>query len=566
MRHLRFVWLPLALLLLACTDPLAPSSPAIMPLPPFSRTFGPFTGVHTSLDPIEVGDRTDLLADLQNGLVESDGSQPVRMRPAFFEIVGPGTPGGFVQGIAPVDGAPLSAGVNNFLVIDGKLYQYNDGLGTFTDLSAFHAAIAVDPSAHVSLVWFGGQLIVSDGFHRPWRYNPATSAAAYLAGTTGPWYGRPVVYYAKLFAIRASDRTTIEWSEENDPDAGYEAAGAPDGGSYRNAWTLTQTSGSPLVALAASNDGLVFLRERGVGRILGAVTDDFRASGTFDGISTEVGAAAPFAVVSFGDGSVWWIDNARHVQRLVGSTITDLSDQYAALLEPGVWDMQAFDRASMWASHIDDVDRVVFAIRRTGLGAPVGVQNRLLVFDRATGVYNGEWSLPDDGDFFMIGGSTFNSDGRITFMVADDDGDLWQLTLEESGARSDVRTRGGFGVLSPRFSLTTQPLLYHPTQDRHLTRVTVEVHSWISAAAPPPLDFTYRTSRTPYGGGRTLTFPTPAYAGAVVKRAYGVRGDGRWLQVKVTNAPQYGTGALAPNRIEAITLDGFGTDVSPRKK
>jgi hypothetical protein len=82
------------------------------------------------------------------------------------------------------------------------------------------------------------------------------------------------VYYAKLFMLKR-DRKTIVWSEENQPNTGYEAGG------YNNAWELTQTSNEPLTAIIGTNEALYYGRKTSVGAIRGAcqldVHDRWRA-------------------------------------------------------------------------------------------------------------------------------------------------------------------------------------------------------------------------------------------------------------------------------------------------
>ena len=92
--------------------------------------------------------------------------------------------------------------------------------------------------------------IVHDGTNTPLRvYDLDTLIPSSAALSNAPvFYGQPVPYYAKLFAIKAAERNVIVWSEENDPTIGYEST------PYSNSWEIGQTDQAPLYALAATNE------------------------------------------------------------------------------------------------------------------------------------------------------------------------------------------------------------------------------------------------------------------------------------------------------------------------
>lgn len=165
---------------------------------------------------------------------------------------------------------------------------------------------------------FSGKIVFSESTNKPWTWD-GTAAGGVVRLTNAPTaYGRPTVYYAKLFFIKNSDRLTLVWSEENQANTGYEAGG------YNNAWTLTQTTSQPLEAIAGTNAALWYWRARSTGRILGAVTPTFQASGVHDDVSTSVGCVDHRSVVVVGASEdLWWYDQSSRVRCWAAGTIYD---------------------------------------------------------------------------------------------------------------------------------------------------------------------------------------------------------------------------------------------------
>lgn len=193
-----------------------------------------------------------------------------------------------------------------FVFADNKVYRWSwtsssRGVSTFTDVTPAGVAI----SSTVSCVSFADTMIVTDGVNRPWKATNLSSTpitGAYLTGVPGA-VTSPAVYYAKLFFIKADEQNTIIWSEEQDPDTGYESGG------YNNAWTLGQTSNEPLVAIRATNEALYYWRTHSIGMITGAVDSEFVAAGVHDSISQTTGAWTNAGVVE-ADGCFYFADRA----------------------------------------------------------------------------------------------------------------------------------------------------------------------------------------------------------------------------------------------------------------
>jgi hypothetical protein len=184
-------------------------------------------------------------------------------------------------------------------VCGGRVYTFNWGSNTWTEVlngTDFTAAsITLSTTAKVYCVTMADGCIFSDGTNVPFSWDGTSHGGLTKLTNCPPLYGQPVVYYAKLFGIKAAARQTIVWSEEGTPNTGYEAGG------YQNAWDLIQTETEGLYALAATNDALYYWRSDSIGAITGAVTTDFRTTGTREAVSENVGTRSPASVIVIGN-------------------------------------------------------------------------------------------------------------------------------------------------------------------------------------------------------------------------------------------------------------------------
>lgn len=178
--------------------------------------------------------------------------------------------------------------------------------------------ITIDATSPTYALVFANRLVVSDGVNRPWTWTGASGGGVQLLANAPVCYGPLTEYYGKLFGIKANDRRTMVWSEENDPTTGYEAGG------YNNAWTLAQNADEPLTSLLGRNDGLYYWRPHSTGVIRGAVASDFRTTGVVDGVSETVGTVFPGGREAVG-GDIWFIDGRRRVYVVSGDTLTDVT-------------------------------------------------------------------------------------------------------------------------------------------------------------------------------------------------------------------------------------------------
>jgi hypothetical protein len=393
-------------------------------------------------------------------------------------------------------------------------------------------SITLSETARCYAVTFTDKMVVSDGVNAPWMWDGTSGAGGLTKLTNCPaLYGQPVVYYAKLFGIKNSERSTLVWSEENDATTGYETGG------YSNAWTLAQTNSEGFHALCATDEALYCLRARSVTKVIGAVTPDFQSSGTREGVSEDIGTASPASVVRTSNGNIYFTDSLGRPQAIVGGRI----------LDPPLWaDVRETVRAVDTSASALAVAQSWFApeTRTVGLGfaelgtttcatsiqispltsAPVAVF-RGYPFDRIATVYNASMRrvvmhLSSDGYAYDHG---------------TEDGSLW-----------DDGLNAGTAAITHR--VVSMPLGFDAQQDKHWSRLDLSLR----LASTMTLDVTYETPR---GNNSAVSVSATAPGGyslvgsAVVDtdriaqgdwlelhRAVGWRGHGRWLSWTVQHA------------------------------
>ena len=185
------------------------------------------------------------------------------------------------------------------------------------------ASITLSETARCYGVTFTDNLVISDGVNKPFMWDGTSGAGGLTLLSTSPvLYGQPVVYYAKLFGIKDTERSTLVWSEENDATIGYENGG------YNNAWTLGQTNSEGFYALCPTDEALYCFRARSITKVSGAVTPEFSTSGTREAVSEDVGTASPASVIRTSNGNIYFTDSLGRPQGILPG---------GGLMDPPVW-------------------------------------------------------------------------------------------------------------------------------------------------------------------------------------------------------------------------------------
>lgn len=298
---------------------------------------GPFVGMNDSLDPAQ--GRREYARLLQNCY----SVDPLRGGTAIgrpgFQTAGSQLGASGVRTTQLVYQFNKRSGTNyTVVIVGGKFYTFNWSTRAWTEvLSAANfttASITLSATSRCFATTFDDVLVVSDGVNTPWTWD-GTSGGGLTKLTACPvLYGPPVVYYAKLFGIKNTERSTIVWSEENDPATGYETGG------YANAWTMGQTDSEAFYALASTNEALYLFRAKSITTIQGAVNSDFTSSGVRESVSTDIGTKSPASVYVHDQAGIYFMDENGRPQVIVGRTLqndpplwANLRDTIAGLVD-----------------------------------------------------------------------------------------------------------------------------------------------------------------------------------------------------------------------------------------
>lgn len=524
--------------------------------PPKQVTYdaGPFKGMRDSLDPASADPAKAFL--LQNCYpLDSERNYAVVGRPGFQQA-GSQLGGGSRVGQLVFQFTKLAGTEITLSIVGGKLYTFNWGTRVWTEsVTAANfatASITLDANANVYGVTFTDCVVFSDGVNVPWKWDGTAGAAGLTKLTSCPvLYGQPVVYYAKLFGIKATERSTFVWSEENDATIGYEAGG------YNNAWELGQTDQEPLNVLVPTNAALYYFRSRSVGVIQGAVNDDFQTSGVHDSVSSVAGSQSPGACVYY-DGKIVFLDaNFTPYVLTPGSGVTtlwgDLKETIGGLDRQYVTSATGiFDRSTFL---------ILLGVVETGQSIP----SALLVIDPDATTGPAEPIAIWRGFTFQAMATVKNSSGQPLVMHLSNDGYaydhglpggiLWSdafnagtqaIThiVEPSAMGNDVEIEKLFTRLDMTFR-TTSPL----------TNVGIAYETTRTLAASTPVTPPSLTGA--FSLWDTAVWDTNSWSAVSVDQhlAVGLNAQGRWIKPIVRHSTAGEQFGLSTMRVTAVPLN-----------
>lgn len=407
--------------------------------------------------------------------------------------------------------------------IGGKMYEYDWPTAVWTEKVLSGAGVALTAGKRVFCTTFANKLIVNpnDGTTKPWMWDGTTFTTLTSAPTM---YGRLEVYYAKLFGIKWAERTTFSWSEENDPETGYEVSG------FNNAWTLGTTAREDLTAILATNEALYYWRAGSVGAILGAVNTDFTTTGVRDMIAEGIGTRSPEAIV-LKDDRIYFLDQFRRPQMIrsgVKGTIPIWDD--ARVKATSDVNPVILDRCQAVAHPEDDL--ILFGVGNSGALDP----NQLLVyrdFEDQPPQYVGVWNGFPFQTLDVVKGfhsqldpyrpatimHTGAGDGRVYFHGLINLGtQTWKDELQAGDAAITHIVEGG-------------PLGWDTRWDKYFDLVDISFHAVQNMTG---MTLSYRT---PEGVSANISLPTvTAVAGDRERHVQlGLGAHGRWCRLKLTH-------------------------------
>lgn len=477
---------------------------------------GPFRGMRDALDPVvAVPDRARLLQNCYP-LDPVNGSAVVG-RPGFRQAGSQLGAVGKRAGQLVCEFTKRDGTTRTVAIVGGQgIYTFNWTTRAWTQVvtvaNLTTASITLSETARCYAVTFTDKLVISDGVNKPFTWDGTSGAGGLVSLTNCPvLYGQPVVYYAKLFGIKNTERSTLVWSEENAPNTGYEATG------YNNAWTLSQTNSEGFYALCATDEALYCFRARSVTKVLGAVSPTFSSTGTREAVSEEVGTASPASVVRTSNGMIYFLDSLGRPQGIVPGV---------GLVDPPIWadvreTVRGVDTATsalaVAQSWIDAETRTV------GLGFADLGQLSCTASVQIAPQTNAPVAVFRGYTFDRIG-TVYNASMRRVLMHLSTDGYAYDHGTEDGSIWDDGLAAGTVAIAH---RVRSMPLGFDTEVDKHWLRLDLSVR----VATTMTLSVQYETPR----GNNTAQSLSVSAAGGYALVGFAVVGtdrlsSGEWLE------------------------------------
>lgn len=534
-------------------------------LRPQTFSAGPFRGVHES-----TGSRFDTFARFADAIVNGYIPDPE----SGSEVVcRPGTIAGPRMGSAGVriaQGTVIHVAtdgtVRSFAIVGGKVYRYNTGTSSFTDVSPL-SGCTISTTAKVYLVQFGDQILVNDNTNQPWIMSDlggtnvdAVEIEIDSSGSAWTAFGKPTVYEAKAVWIAkvidgTSYRNAIVHSEEGDAAVGYQQTG------YDNLWEITQNDTDALQAIVGTNSGLYYFRTDTIGLITGPLD---QTTASTDLIAKGIGTTSPAAVTLIGDW-IYFVDQSLRAHRLrIGDhdpkpLWMDMRRTLDALAAGG---SQSFVESSV-EQHTSAEFWPTLNVWVVAAGATATTS--LWVFDTITGRFLGTWSLAGGVGVDHIG-TVRDSLGRVRLLaigrsssdVSASDNGGYGFVFNWPGDET-VYARDGDGTsiawTAISFQVKTHPM---GLKERMMYQWDAAVFEGEPQAATISVltDSKYETSTLSPGGN------TAVYQGAK-RHPVGLAQSGPFCQVTVTLTTSTGTSGNIQPRLTSIEATGLPVPIMP---
>lgn len=524
--------------------------------PPVTRTLskGPFQGMLDAPQP--VASQPTMAANLINLLPrDTEFGGLVVGRPGFV-VMGDQLGTGSDRRIQWIGEYAKRDGTTKTLaIVGGQVFLYNWALDSWstvvTTANLTAQTVTLSATATLGVVTFADKLIVSDGVNTPFAWDGTANGGITKLSACPALYGQPVVYYGKLFGIKASARQTVVWSEEGEPNIGFESGG------YNNAWDLIQTSSDRLEALAATNEALYYFRRDSTGAVTGAVTTDFQTTGTRESVAEGTGTLSPFGISTSPFGVVFMDQQgAIRVARLGGGT-PEIGIGHRQFLRT----VPTANLADVLALYDEVFDTIRFAVPALGQDDP----SVTLLLDAR----DGRALARHEGYTFTAFGLVRDADGAQRFA---------------HGGGSTATTVNGYAYVHGTYLGTSWDDAFVAGSEPISHQIDTGTFGWDDQMdqAWDRLDLTFLTqttlsncgiqSKTPRAVGETLSFSVAGSGGGTVGSAVvgtavtagasnerhvhvGLRSVGRWLKTRLSHATLGEQFALETIRASAAPLD-----------
>ena len=387
---------------------------------------GPPKGVVNSRDPFD--DDPGTLQDARNGYIPApDGGSGWYARPGFSLLNGGAAIYGSASAIRFQGGyahTALDGTTYNFLVIGGHLFRIDETLTTFTDVTPVGVTIDSGTTSRVKFVSLAGELVVSDGVHRPWiasnlANTPITGTYIDFDGVGTEWSAQDITVYSGAIVVLLNvldgvyAQTDIAWSAPGDPATGYQQP------TYDYRWTLEQTGSQPIFAIHGTNIGLYYFRQLSIGLATGVLGPDFQTAHTDDAVANNLGTQSPQTVIGFSD-RLFFTDQIGRPQMLpLGGHPVPIWQQLRADVTDASTAYQAVTARVSTAAYEPTLNLYLVGIwsPTPSIQAPV---TQWFAFDAATGRYVGRWNVTsaDRGNTAVdLLCSAIDNTGRVTLLA-----------------------------------------------------------------------------------------------------------------------------------------------------
>jgi hypothetical protein len=442
----------------------------------------------------------------------------------------------------------------------GQLYTYNWSTNVWTEsVTAANfatASITLSATARCYAISFSDTVVVTDGVNLPWTWDGTAGAGGLTSLTNAPVaYGPPTVYYGKLMFIKNTARGTFVWSEEATANTGYEAGG------YNNAWDFVQTATEGLVALAATNDALYIFRQNSCSAVTGAVTTDFKTTGTREALAPDIGTRAPGSVLVSED-RVVFLDQYGYLQAVrLGAGVKEIGTGARETLR----DIPSLNHAVTQVVDDHETGHLVFGFAESGKDDP----SMEIWLDRM----DGRFACTAQGFEFTRMGVLKDANGALTRVHGGGSDAVTVATgyTYTHGHVDGSTWNNGFQSTSlPITHIIESPYLGHDTEvDKIFSRGEIAVIPKTDvSAATISVETSYGTGTSmtlarielPGVGLGTFILGTDALSSGTneeTKRTFGMRERGRWAKLTFSHG-------VLNERLQVAELALVSTPVSRR--
>lgn len=433
---------------------------------PRTITHGPWSSVRTTRD---IGDDPPtVLMDATNLYIADPAGRSGAYALPGFTLQNAGVPittsATTFRGQNSFSHTDLSGNTTNFAVWNGKLFRIDANLQTYTDVTPTPIDSAVTTRVYGTTSI--GQLIITDGVHRPWvasnlSATPITATAIDFDGMGTAWaaWGPPRAYAGSLIFTLVSVggvacRMDIAWSVPADPAVGYQQ---PD---YDFRWTLEQSGTGPIYGTYAENTQFYYWRSNSIGSLSGIPGPSFQGQATHDAISKNVGTLAPQSIIPFGD-NIFFVDQVGRPYMLAqgNRALEPLWLEMREIVDESTFGFPAVTQSVCTAGFEPNLNLYIVA-PWSPLPSQDGPAIEGYTFDARTGAYFGRFQIADGVQLDSLGTFT-DASGRGVLVVQGSLAIPTNAQVADSGYFWSMNSLAGTGSLlvtedTPGLILTTE--------------------------------------------------------------------------------------------------------------